>query len=343
MSIFSKKVPVVYTLILGVACSALSFILIRMYSTSSAAAVEAPAKANKGVDCNYNVARIKGYKYIKPLLDQSPECESDNLAPLKQEITNYINSQKQGGIITSASVYVKSFSSDDWTYINPADKYTPGSLLKVPVMMCVLKMAETNPSFLDKKLVYDPKVIKPMDQTYNTQTIKEGKSYTVKELLSSMIANSDNAAAMLLTTNLDYTVFNKMFVDIGLPQPDLTDAKKFISYTISAREYSVFLAALYNGSYLTISASEYATSLLAQCNFKDGLIKELPANVKIAHKFGEAAMDDGKQLHESGIIYIDNAAYIITVMTKGTDVKKQADVISNISRMVYAKMQSEAS
>ena len=341
MSLFNKKIPIVYTIALGAICSIASFIFVRIYSAPAASAVENAPKVSSA-NCNYTVDRLNGYKYVKPLLDQAPECESQRLSGLKQAIVGYINAQQQSGIISSASVYIKEFSSDDWVYINPENKYTPGSLLKVPVMMCVLKMAETNPSFLEKKLIYDPKIVKPMTQTYNSPGITPGKSYSVKELLASMVANSDNAAAMMLSSNIDYTIFKKMFVDLKLPVPDLTDSKKFMEYTIGARDFSAFLADLYNGSYLTITASEYATSLLAQSTFKEGLARELPPGVKLAHKFGEAAMSDGSQLHESGIIYIGNTAYLLTVMTKGNDIKKQADVLANVSRLVYDKLHDEA-
>ena len=99
---------------------------------------------------------------------------------------------------------------------------------------------------------------------------------------------------------------------------------------------------LYDGSYLTIAASEYATSLLAQCNFKDGLLKELPSNIKIAHKFGESGTAEMKELHETGIIYLGANAYLITVMTRGKDIQKLSETISDISKIAYNKMKSNS-
>ena len=121
---------------------------------------------------------------------------------------------------------------------------------------------------------------------------------------------------------------------MGLPVPD--DNNK--DYTISVREYSEFLKVLYDGSYLTISASEYATSLLSQCDFKKGIVKGLPDGVKVAHKFGESGTPQLHELHESAIVYLDSNPYLLTVMTRGTDLDKMADVMGFISKLAYERM-----
>lgn len=339
MSLFNKKIPAIYTIAFGLLCSGASFWFFKIYSSPKAAATE-NISSTPGNDCNYNIARVKGYKYIKPLFDESSECESPRLAPLKQEIASYIDNQKQANAISTASVYIKEFSSDDWTYINPSETYLPGSLFKLPVMITILRMSETDPSLLGRKVLYDRRKVINVPQTYNSAAIQPGKSYTIKELLTYMIVHSDNAATQLLNQNINPDALAKVFSDLGLTPPK-ADASYF-NYTISPRDYSVFMAALYNAGYLTIAESEYATSLLADCNFKDGLLKGLPENIKVAHKFGEAGNPQEHQLHETGIIYINNNAYLITVMTKGNDVKKLAETISNISRIAYNRMKANA-
>jgi beta-lactamase class A len=56
------------------------------------------------------------------------------------------------------------------------------------------------------------------------------------------------------------------------------------------------------------------------------------------HKFGEAGDANEKQLHESAIIYLDNNPYLLTIMTKGNDMKKLPDVINQISALIYQNM-----
>ncbi|WP_161499289.1 serine hydrolase [Flavipsychrobacter stenotrophus] len=260
---------------------------------------------------------------------------------MKQDITALIDNEKQAGILNAASVYIKEFSTDNWTSINPGESFLPGSLFKLPVLMTILKMSETDPSLMSRKITYQPQGVVDIKQTYVTKSLKPGQSYTVKELLTYMIAYSDNSATQLLNRQINPEVLIRIFSDLGLnpPKPNAAD---YMAYTITTRDYSIFMAALYNAAYLTIPNSEFATSLMAQCNFKDGLLKGLPADVKVAHKFGEAGTAQIHELHETGIVYFNNSAYLITVMTKGPDLKKLAETISEISKITYARMKQNA-
>lgn len=337
MNYFKKKVSLVASLAICLTASAASFWLFKIYAAPHTIASELGKPATGRSGCDYTVARLKGYQYIKPLLDQAPECESEKLSTLKQDILRYIDNQKQAGALTTASVYIKEFSSDDWISINPGETYLPGSLFKLPVMMTILKMSETNPALLDKKVTFDPRKVVNVPQTYTTKALQPGNTYTVKELLTYMIAYSDNSATQLLNSCIDPQVLINIFSDLGLTPPK-PDAASYLSYTISPRDYSVFMAALYNGSYLTIAESEYATSLLAQCSFKEGLLRGLPENVKVAHKFGEAGSQQIHELHETGIVYLNNSAYLITVMTRGNDLKTLATTIAGVARIAHAKL-----
>lgn len=337
MNYFRKKVSLFAALAICLAASAASFWLFEIYATPPAVADELTKKSQDRSGCDYTASRLKGYQYIKPLLDQSPECESQKLSGLKQDILRYLDNQKQAGFISTASVYIKDFSSEDWIYVNPGESYLPGSLFKLPVMMTILKMSETNPALLDKKITFDPRKVVNVPQTYTTKALQPGNTYTVKELLTYMIAYSDNSATQLLNGCMDPQVLINIFSDLGLTPPK-PDAASYLSYTITPRDYSVFMAALYNGSYLTIAESEYATSLLAQCSFKEGLVKGLPENVKVAHKFGEAGSQQEHQLHETALVYVNNSAYLVTVMTKGTDLKNLATTIGGVARIAHARL-----
>ena len=118
-------------------------------------------------------------------------------------------------------------------------------------------MSETDKTLLNKKIVFNSKDVVAVPQEYATKTLESGKIYTVKELLTYMVAYSDNNATQLLNRNLNPELLKKTFSDLGLTPPD-TDNGQFIKYTISPKEYSIFMEALYNASYLTIAESEFA-------------------------------------------------------------------------------------
>jgi beta-lactamase class A len=289
--------------------------------------------------CSVKVQRLNGYDYIKPVLFVDKVCEGDKLNPIKQSVTSLIEEHKRLGTITSASVYIKEYASNEWTGVNTDEKFLPGSLMKVPELICVLKMEEANPGFLNKTLTYNKAYNLDKHPRYlSKNAIKIGQSYTVKELLTYMIAYSDNNATSLLFENLDQAVFKKIFSDMGLPPIDFTAQ----NYPITAKDFSIFMRVLYNSSYLTNKHSEFATELLGKCNFKDGLVSGLPSSVKVAHKFGESGDPLHFELSESAIVYLNNSPYVLTIMTKGAAYDKLPGVIKQISESVYKQMDETA-
>ncbi|MEY4904080.1 MAG: hypothetical protein RLZZ292_1895 [Bacteroidota bacterium] len=291
----------------------------------------------KAQQCSeYNIARLTGYKHIKPLVSAETACESRKYAALKQHLETTIKEYKKQGILTTASVYVRDFRQGEWTLVGEGEQFAPGSLLKVPIMMAYLRMAELNPSILDKKMRLASPIANLPSQVFKGKSIEIGKEYSVRELLNYMIIESDNSATVLLTSSMEFEVFKKMFVDLGLQEPKPVDN----DFKITAKEYSMFIKALYNASYLNIQNSEYAVALLSQSEFKEGIVKNLPSSLLVAHKFGEAGNANEHQLHESGIIYLDGRNYMITVMTKGKELNSLSNILGGISRLIYDDMRN---
>jgi beta-lactamase class A len=288
-------------------------------------------------NCEYNIKRITGLKYVKPILWVDENCESDNLVSTKLKIADIIEKYKQTSGVATASIYLR--ANGQWTVVNSDDKYEPGSLFKVPVLITILKMEEAHPGFLNKPVTYVKKIDTGKNIAYGSKSIQLGQTYTIKELLTYMIKYSDNAATILLENNMDSKVLQKLFSDVGVDVPNLYADK----YLFTVRDYSLFMRIIFNAGYLTIENSEYAAELLSECEFKDGIMKGIPANTKIAHKFGESGNQFEKQLHESAVVYLDNGGgYLLTVMTKGKDLKKLSDLIGEISRTVYEDVNNQS-
>lgn len=285
-------------------------------------------------DCRYDITRLKGYKHIGPIVSAAQDCEAEALMPLKMSVTSFIDNEINAGRIINASVYMRRLSDDGWVNINPEQTYHPASLLKVPQLITYLKMAENTPGLLEKRYVFYPPAGEMPVQYYSAKTLQPGHKYSIKELFHYMIVYSDNFANLELVSRMDMNVFNKSFRDLGLTPPDLLDQ----NYTISARDYSRFLETLYNAAYLSMQASEYATELLVEATFKDGILKKIPRSVPVAHKMGEWGDGNTVELHDCGIVYIEGNPYIITIMTRGKDMNMLSETIGNISKIVYDSM-----
>jgi beta-lactamase class A len=283
--------------------------------------------------CDYNITRVKGYEFVGPLLSAEPDCASQKFAPFKSDLTKLVDSLKGVGAITDASVYLRDFDHGQWFSFNESERYHPASLMKVALLLSSLRVAESTPGLLTQKLIYEPPPSGEIStQYYNFPTIQVGKEYTIHDLLYYMVANSDNHATWMLASRLDPGQTPKLFFDLGLPKP----IEDKVAFTMTPKEISILFTAIFNSSYLSPEYSDYAARLLSHCAFKAGFGKGFPKNTKMWHKFGEwryAGHD--YELHESGIVYVGNRPYLITVMTKGNDTDRQAESIAAISKAIH--------
>ncbi len=330
-----KQVPVYLLLLITFACSALIFFLTKTFNiyngTHSGETME---------ESTYKISRLSGYTFIKPLISAKPVNEAAKYLGIKESAEKLIQNSIDDGTLESASVYVRDFENSDWFSINAEEKYMPGSLLKVPELITFLKMEEQSPGTLDRKLTFVHEFVTDKKANIVSKSIQVGQSYTIRELLRYMIEYSDNNATYLLNQNINVATFQKVFVDLGLDAPDWNAS----TFYVGSKDYSVFMEALFNASYLTIRNSEYAVSLLMKSDYEDGIRKGIPvSNLSIAHKFGESGTNVNKQLHETAIFYINNEPYLITIMTKGrnnVDFPRLAKVIQEISGSVYNQLVS---
>lgn len=338
----TKKVPfylLILTFFISSLISILGFVCLKSNYQNEISEIDNSLIPANNSFCNLNIGRLHGFQFIHPLLYAEPKCESDELANCKNQINQIIESNKANGKMITASVYVREFNQAQWISINPSELYSPGSLLKVPELMALYKMNEIQPGFLDKVIEYNDVNKTKSDRVINfesKQHIKLGNKYTIRELIKYMIVFSDNDATMLLNALIDKSVFSKIFTDIGLKEPDYKSSE----YKMNVADYSIFLKELYNGSYLSFKNSEECLSLLSKTEFKDGIISGLPANCIVCHKFGEGGPVSEPNFSEAAIVYCARTPYIISIMTKGKDIKSLPAVSAEISKKVYQIMSS---
>lgn len=286
--------------------------------------------------CDYRIARVSGYKWIGPLLSAEEECEAETYLPLRRTLLRQLDSLRATGQLTAASLYLRDFGRGQWMSINGEERYHPGSLMKVALLISILKAAEMQPGLLQQRIRY---VSPPEDgiqaQYYAFPTIRVGKEYTVAELLEYMIAYSDNHATWLLASHLDPRGAPKLFDDIGLKVSwDSID-----QLTLSAPEVAVLFKAIFNSSYLSPESSDYAAQVLSKCAFSEGFKKGLPAGVHMWHKFGGwGHAGRTHELHEAGVIYVEGVPYLLVIMTRGADTPRQAQSIAWLTRSIYHYM-----
>lgn len=275
--------------------------------------------------------------HINPLLacDVAEDLLGDpELIPFKDEIKAFITARMDKRWASRVSVYFRELNDGHWFSIGDTEKFTPASLRKVPLMIALLKQSESDHKLLDRLVTFD------LSTDYNAaQNVKParslvlGNSYSIRDLIVRMIVNSDNNAFTLLTKYVDGRQLDIIYANLHLLNPRAISDDDFLS----VQTYESFFRILYNASFLSRGASDWALALLAKSDFRSGLVAGVPPSIEVAHKFGEKsdATSGTVQLHDCGIIYYPKHPYLLCVMSQGANFEYLDDVIAEISRLTF--------
>ncbi|HMT35107.1 MAG TPA: class A beta-lactamase-related serine hydrolase [Chitinophagaceae bacterium] len=346
----TKSVPLYIILIISALLFGSAWIVKSQFTPQDT--IETYGNKLSEMDNHVKVVRENDSSLIQPIL--YVEIESKQLlSPLKSKINDYLDSKKQAGAYTSASVYLKDVQAGVYININPDSLYDPASLMKVPLLMIYLKQAETNPQLLKKSFVFTQQAQNSTVALIKDKSLVVGKSYTVQELLYHMIVYSDNESFWILYDHFGEDIFKELDKKLTIPANyDIIHYSKTDKHFIAnVNSMAYYFMVLYNASYLTKTASKYALDILTKSTFKEGLAKGIDPNVLIAHKFGERTLSYyvGNKLenlqtefHEFGIVYLKNRPYLLGVMTRGQQSNVLQTIVSDISKMVYDDFKNQS-
>jgi beta-lactamase class A len=239
---------------------------------------------------------------------------------MKPQLIGIINNSANHGIY---GVYFEDLTTGAWIGINERDKFMPLSLTKLPLLVAVMKKAERGELDLEQKVTIQKEFLDSQSGTLYKNGV--GSTFTVKELLTHMINESDNTAFYALLNVTSVEEFETARMAMGLPP--LNDPG-----LISPKEYSNMLRSLYFSTYLRRFFSEVALNLMMSTNFDSELPSGVPKNVQVAHKVGFS--EKRGFYHDCGIIY-DDYPYILCVMSTNSTQEESNRVISSISKAVY--------
>lgn len=262
-------------------------------------------------------------------------------ADLISKLELKISDEKSAGKISNASIYFRDLMNGPTFGINAEEKFTPASLLKLPLAIVFYKLDDDKNDIFSKKILYEGHKGGGFVQNVPpAETVTPGQSYSVQELIRKSLVFSDNESTGTLLEVLEYLggerdLFRDSLVDMGLLPPN-SDSDR----TISVRSYAGIYRLLFNASYLSLENSNLVLALLSQSAFNDGLRAGVPANIPIAHKFGERMEGGANQLHDCGIIYFPKNPYLLCIMSQGKNISELEKFIQSVSESVYKEVDS---
>ena len=174
MKFLSYKLPIYYLLL-----------ILLVFGSAFTWLYQKPAKVIERVsernNCSVQILRQNFLELTKPVILVDVGNEEQSFDNLKSKLNQFLDQQKASGVIQSASVMFRQQSDGKWFSINPAETYSPGSIMKVVTMICYLKAAESNPAILDKKILLMRHFGEIPEQTLTGKVLVPGNYYTITD------------------------------------------------------------------------------------------------------------------------------------------------------------------
>lgn len=212
------------------------------------------------------------------------------------------------------------------------------SLVKVPIMLSCFYAAEEGMISLK-----DAISLKASDKVAGSKILEKepaGSVFTVEELFSPMITQSDNTAANILIDFLGFDTLNTYFKKMGLKNTNL--ARKMMDFEerregeenyTTAQDMAYLLKELYYKKFLNKNVSGKCLKLLGQQKINDRIPRKLPRGTYVVHKTGL----ERHICHDAGIVFTNHGNFLICVLAKhknryAAGAKK---FISDVTRLAY--------
>lgn len=276
---------------------------------------------------------LKKYYLIDPSRSVvSQENFLSSIEPVRQKMKELVAKYEQGG--DSIGVYLEFLNTGANISINQDKRFWPASLSKMPTIFVVMKRVEEGKWKLSNQLVlFEEDKDDRFGDLYKQPV---GTKFTIEELIKQVLINSDNTAHKILVRNLNNEEYDKMFATLGMEELFNKD------YDITAKEYSRIFRALYTASYLNRENSQQILLWLSESKFNELLGSGIDQKTIFSHKIGE----EYKKVVflDSGIIYVPNKPYLITVMVKvkdGGDVTHAQEIMKELSKSAYEYFSSK--
>lgn len=242
---------------------------------------------------------------------------------LKQQLDARIK-QEKGVKIALEFEYLNTGSN---IFFNQDMRVYPASLVKLPVAVAAAKQVEIGEWQWESELVL---FAQDVDSRYGSiGTLPLGSRLTIEKLVKAILIDSDNTAYYMLLRNLGAAKVNDFLKSTGL------DSLYDEHLNITVREYGRLIRTLYTSSYLNRASSQMLLSWLGSAE-RVYIGAAIPKEVPFVGKFGINI--DEHVYASSGIVYVPNRPYILTVVyqSDGTETDAQVkEFFKSVSDMIF--------
>ncbi|MEA4863435.1 MAG: serine hydrolase [Victivallaceae bacterium] len=237
------------------------------------------------------------------------------------------------------AVVLTRLSSGERLYSSNSQVQMPSaSTIKVLILAEIMRQVEAGNLSLEQRVPV-PQEAKLADSIIGCL---EQDNYTLRDLATMMIIESDNTATNVLIDLVGMDSVNKLGSELGLKATSLQ--RKMLdweavkagkqNYT-SANDLDQLMVAIGERRLISRNASEEMIRMLNMQKDIESFKRYMPEDLVVAHKSGSLDCLE----HETGIFWVEGNDYVLTVMTRNCTSNADArDFIGKLSLAVFKAM-----
>ncbi len=201
-------------------------------------------------------------------------------------------------------------------------KFQGASLLKLPLVVMMYKMAEDGRLNLDTKYT-----LKDADKVKSSGVLymaKSGNIYTYRQLAELMGKDSDRTAYKVIKDVVGDTNFKNYLTEIGMKNTDIDTGNT------TPNDIGLIFQKLWSGSLVNQTDRDEILGFLKNTIYEKWITAGVPKDVTVAHKFGQ----DAGVMADGGIVF-SKKPYVLVIMGQGIT-QYDADLLfPKVSKDVY--------
>lgn len=265
---------------------------------------------------------------------------------MKRLITDIQNAVVQAG--GTWGIAIKDLDTQETWDLNGDELFYAASVIKVPIMAAVFNAFDKGEFTLS-----DTIILKREDLVGGAgilQFMTPGASFTIHDIMTLMIIQSDNTATNMLIDLVGIANIQKTMKDIGLKRSSFYNKLMTVPVhiagknLITAGEMATLLEKMAYGKVVSMYACEQMIDIMKKQQIRDCLPGKLPYNEstiigvnpewELANKTGWVS---GSR-HDIGIFYVGKRKMISAVLSKDVDDEKSQQVLAEIGKLIYDYM-----
>src|SRR5690625_735115 len=242
-------------------------------------------------------------------------------------------------------VVIKDLMTNEKWFLNEHNTFYSASIVKLPIMATVFKHVEEGRLSLTDEITLQKTDI--VGGAGVLQHMSLGRKYSVEDIVTLMIIQSDNTATNILIDLVGKTPIQEVLKELQMN--DSTFSHKLMkdpsdregSNLTSASDTANLLELLFNGVLVSQQASHLMIQILKKQQIRNCLPHYLPYQEneatddkpiwKLAHKTGWVP----NYRHDAGIFYVNNYPLLASVFSKDVNDIISEKTIAKIGQLIY--------